>query len=232
MSLLTRDQKREFAVGWLNWLGAESVGVLVAIFNLVWVPVVAFMGVAIPDKVLTLPIMAAFVVSLAHFVTLYRRRVEISPAKMAAAMVAAMSMQWTVARAVAMGLVTEHLPFVRTAKGGSSGGSARKKRLVFPAFYEAVMGGLLIVGAGIVFATNYEGVREVYLFGDVLVVQSLPFLAAAALALVEETRLNSFAFWKDAQIRLVAPVTALLPRRAVVAVPPPAPAAENQVESA
>jgi exo-beta-1,3-glucanase (GH17 family)/GT2 family glycosyltransferase len=232
VSLLTRDQKREFAVGWLNWLGAESVGVLVAIFNLVWVPVVAFMGVAIPDKVLTLPIMAAFVVSLAHFVTLYRRRVEISPAKMAAAMVAAMSMQWTVARAVAMGLVTEHLPFVRTAKGGSSGGSARKKRLAFPAFYEAVMGGLLIVGAGIVFATNYEGVREVYLFGDVLVVQSLPFLAAAALALVEETRLNSFAFWKDAQVRLVAPVTALLPRRAVVAVPPPAPAAENQVESA
>jgi cellulose synthase/poly-beta-1,6-N-acetylglucosamine synthase-like glycosyltransferase/exo-beta-1,3-glucanase (GH17 family) len=228
MSLLTRDQKREFAIGWLNWLGAESVGVLVAIFNLVWVPVVAFMGVAIPDKVLTLPIMAAFVVSLAHFVTLYRRRVEISPAKMAAAMIAAMSMQWTVARAVAMGLVTEHLPFVRTAKGGSG----RKKRVAFPAFYEAVMGGLLIVGAGIVFATNYESVREVYLFGDVLVVQSLPFLAAAALALVEETRLNSFAFWKDAQVRLLAPVAALLPRRAVVAVPPPAPTAENQAESA
>jgi cellulose synthase/poly-beta-1,6-N-acetylglucosamine synthase-like glycosyltransferase/exo-beta-1,3-glucanase (GH17 family) len=228
MSLLTRDQKREFAVGWLNWLGAESVGVLVAILNLVWVPVVAFMGVAIPDKVLTLPIIAAFVVSLAHFVTLYRRRVEISPAKMAAAMVAAMSMQWTVARAVAMGLVTEHLPFVRTAKGGS----ARKKRVAFPAFYEAVMGGLLIVGAIIVFATNHESVREVYLFGDVLVVQSLPFLAAAALALVEETRLNSFAFWKDAQVRLLAPVAALLPRRAVVAVPPPAPTAENRVESA
>src|SRR5262249_56760997 len=78
MSLLTRDQKREFAIGWLNWLGAESVGVLVAILNLIWVPVVAFMGVAIPDKVLTLPIMAAFAASLAHFVTLYRRRVLIS----------------------------------------------------------------------------------------------------------------------------------------------------------
>jgi exo-beta-1,3-glucanase (GH17 family)/GT2 family glycosyltransferase len=240
MSLLTRDQKREFAIGWLNWLGAESVGVLVAVFNLVWVPVVAFMGVAIPDKVLTLPIMAAFAVSLAHFVMLYHRRVEISPAKMAAAMIAAMSMQWTVARAVAMGLVTEHLPFVRTAKGGS----ARKKRLVFPAFYEAVMGGLLLIGAAIVFATNYESVREVYLFGDVLVIQSLPFLAAAGLAVVEDTRFNSFAFWTDARVRLVAqvrllaqvrrlaPLAALLPRRAAVAVPPPAPAAENQVESA
>jgi Glycosyl transferase family group 2 len=233
MTLLTRDQKREFAIGWLNWLGAESVGVLVAIFNLVWVPVVAFMGVAIPDKVLTLPIMAAFAVSVVHFVALYRRRVEISPAKMAAAMVTAMSMQWTVARAVGMGLVTEHLPFVRTAKGGSTGGSARKKRVVFPAFYEAVMGGLLVVGAAIVFATNHESVREVYLFGNVLIIQSLPFLAAAALALVEETRLNSFVFWKDAQVRLLAPVAALLPRRpAVVAVPPPAPTVENRVESA
>ena len=27
-SRLTRDQKREFGLGWLNWLGAESVGVV------------------------------------------------------------------------------------------------------------------------------------------------------------------------------------------------------------
>jgi hypothetical protein len=191
------------------------------------VPVVAFMGVAIPDKVLTLPIMAAFAVSVAHFVTLYRRRVAISPAQMAAAMIAAMAMQWTVARAVAMGLVTEHLPFVRTAKGGSA-----RKRVAFPAFYEAVMGGLLLLGAAIVFATNYERVREVYLFGDVLVVQSLPFLAAAALALIEETRLNSFAFWKEAEARLLPQVADLLRRRAVVTIPPPAPQAENRAEAA
>ena len=231
MSQLTRDQKREFAIGWLNWLGAESIGVAVAILNLMWVPVVAVMGVAIPDKVLTLPIMASFAVSVAHFVALYRRRVAISPVQMAAAMIAAMAMQWTVARAVALGLVTEHLPFVRTAKGGSTGGSARK-RVAFPAFYEAVMGGLLILGAAFVFATNYQDVQEVYLFGDVLIVQSLPFLAAAALALIEETRLNSFAFWKEAEARLLAPVAELLPRRAVVTIQPPAAQAENRVEAA
>ena len=115
-SLLTREQKREFAIGWLNWLGAESIGVAVAILNLAWVPVVAFVGIAIPDKVLTIPIMAAFAVSVAHFLALYRRRVSISPGQTAAAMLAAMSMQWTVARAVVTGLVIEHLPFVRTAK--------------------------------------------------------------------------------------------------------------------
>src|SRR5262245_8697530 len=158
---------------------------------------------------------------------------------MAGAMIAAMSMQWTVARAVATGLVTEHLPFVRTAKGGSA-----RKRLAFPAFYEAVMGGLLILGAAIVFATNHEAVREIYLFGDVLIVQSLPFLAAATLAFLEETRFNSFAFWADArlrvrararllaQTRLVAPLADLLRRRAVVTIPPPAAPAENRAESA
>ena len=40
-SLLTREQKREFTLGWLSWLGAESVGVLVALLNLIWVPFVA-----------------------------------------------------------------------------------------------------------------------------------------------------------------------------------------------
>src|SRR5204863_1972246 len=77
-SLLSREQKREFAIGWLNWLGAETVGVAVALLNLPWVPVVAFVRIAIPDKILTLPIIAAFVVSIVHFVAVYRLRVAIS----------------------------------------------------------------------------------------------------------------------------------------------------------
>jgi exo-beta-1,3-glucanase (GH17 family)/cellulose synthase/poly-beta-1,6-N-acetylglucosamine synthase-like glycosyltransferase len=220
MSALTPDQKREFAIGWLNWLGAESIGVVVAMLNLIWVPVVAFVGIAIPDKVLTLPIMAAFVVSVAHFIALYRRRVAIPPGQTAAAMLAAMSMQWTVARAVGTGLITEHLPFVRTAKGGSA-----KKRVSFPAFYEAVMGGLLLLGAAIVIATNYEQVREINIFAGVLIVQSLPFLAAAILAVVEESRLNDFAFWTE-----TARLAALLPRRTVIN--QPAAPAENRIEAA
>jgi len=63
-SRLSREQRHEFALGWLNWLGAESLGVLVAILNLIWVPIVAFADIAIPDKILTLPIIASFVVSL------------------------------------------------------------------------------------------------------------------------------------------------------------------------
>jgi cellulose synthase/poly-beta-1,6-N-acetylglucosamine synthase-like glycosyltransferase/exo-beta-1,3-glucanase (GH17 family) len=210
-SLLTADQRREFAFGWINWLGAETVGVLVAILNLIWVPVVAFLGIAVPDKILTLPIMATFAISVIHFVALYRRRVTIPAVEAAGAMVVAMAMQWTVARAVANGLVTEHLTFVRTAKGG-----AARKRRAFPAFEEAVLGGLLVVGAIIVFASNAERVREINLFGDVLVIQSLPFLAAAALAAFENSRLNDFAFLHGLKARFLdamAPVVPMIRRR-------------------
>ena len=195
-SRLTRDQKREFLLGWLNWLGAESLGVLVAILNLIWVPVVAFSGIAIPDKILTLPIIAAFLVSLGHFVTMYRLRVPVRLGQMLGAMVAAMSVQWTVSRAVANGLITEHLPFARTSKGGLS-----RMSIEFQAFWEAVIGVLLLVGAAVLIVTNSKQIRELYIFAAVLVLESLPFLSAVAIAILESSRANSFTFWHNAGIR-------------------------------
>jgi hypothetical protein len=206
---LTREQKREFGVGWLNWLGAEAIGVVVAILNLVWVPVVAFAGIAIPDMILTLPILAAFVVTFAHFIALYRLRVAISFGQMMAAVVAAMSVQWTVARAVGYGIWKESLPFMRTAKGG-----ATSKGPDFPAFWEAVLAALLLIGAVVVVATNYKQIREINIFAVVLVVQSLPFLAAVAIGALEASRFNNFAYWDGIKARIA------LPGRAVVAKAP------------
>jgi exo-beta-1,3-glucanase (GH17 family)/cellulose synthase/poly-beta-1,6-N-acetylglucosamine synthase-like glycosyltransferase len=206
---LTREQKREFGVGWLNWLGAEAIGVVVAILNLVWVPVVAFAGIAIPDMILTLPILAAFVVTFAHFIALYRLRVAISFGQMMAAVVAAMSVQWTVARAVGYGIWKESLPFMRTAKGGTT-----SKGPDFPAFWEAVLAALLLIGAVVVVATNYKQIREINIFAVVLVVQSLPFLAAVAIGALEASRFNNFAYWHGIKARIA------LPGRAVVAKAP------------
>ena len=202
---LTREQKREFALGWLNWLGAELIGVVVAVLNLVWVPVVAFAGIAIPDKVLTLPILAAFAVTLAHFIALYRLRVSIPVRQLLGAVVAAMSVQWTVARAVGCGAWKESLPFTRTAKGG-----ATRKGPDFPAFWEAVLAALLLIGATIVVTTNYKQIHEVYIFALVLLVQSLPFLAAVAVAAIEGSRFNEFAYWR----RMEAKMADTLPRPA------------------
>jgi len=208
---LTREQKREFAVGWLNWLGAESIGVAVAILNLVWVPVVAFAGIAIPDKILTIPILAAFVITLGHFVALYRARVSIPPAQMVGAVIAAMSVQWTVARAVGGGVWKETMPFMRTAKGG-----ATRKGTEFPAFWEAVLGTLLLISAVVVLATNYKQIRELHVFAAVLGVQSLPFLAAVAMAVLEDSRFNEFAYWRNVE----AKVAAQLPQPTAIAEAP------------
>jgi exo-beta-1,3-glucanase (GH17 family)/cellulose synthase/poly-beta-1,6-N-acetylglucosamine synthase-like glycosyltransferase len=196
-SRLTPDQKREFSLGWLNWLGAETLGVVVAILNLIWVPIVAFADIAIPDRILTLPIIAAFVVTLMHFLILYRLRVPVKWGQMLGAMIAAMSVQWTVSRAVANGLITEHLPFARTSKGGLS-----RMSIEFQAFWEAVIGVLLLVGAAVLVVTNnYKQVREIYIFAGVLVLESLPFLSAVAIAILESSRMNSFKFWRDTGIR-------------------------------
>jgi hypothetical protein len=131
-----------------------------------------------------------------HFVAMYRLRVPIKWGQMLGAMIAAMSVQWTVSRAVANGLITEHLAFARTSKGGFSLMSVE-----FQAFWEAVIGALLLIGAAVLVVTNIKDVREIYIFAAVLVLESLPFLSAVAIAILENSRINSFAFWRNTGIR-------------------------------
>jgi hypothetical protein len=93
-------------------------------------------------------------------------------------------------------VIKDHLPFVRTSKGGL------RRSTDFHAFWEAVLAGLLILGALVLVATNIKGVREINIFAAVLLVQSLPFVAAVALAVIERTRLNDFAYWRALEARV------------------------------
>ena len=91
-----------------------------------------------------------------------------------------------------------------------------------------VVGGLLLIGSITLVATNYKQVREINIFALVLVVQSLPFVAAVALAVIEGTRFNSYVYWRELQARLATRSAALLPQRRsiseVIADPPKLPA--------
>ena len=72
----------------------------------------------------------------------------------------------------------------------------------FQAFWEAVIGVLLLVGAAVLVVTNgAKQVREIYIFAGVLVLESLPFLSAVAIAILENSRINSFAFWRNSAVR-------------------------------
>jgi cellulose synthase/poly-beta-1,6-N-acetylglucosamine synthase-like glycosyltransferase/exo-beta-1,3-glucanase (GH17 family) len=183
-SRLDHDQKREFIFGWLTWLGAEIIAVAAAVFNLIWVPFVAFQVVVIPDVLLTLPIVAAFLVSLIHFVSSYRLRVGVPYRHMLGAMVVFMSVQWTVASAAfKAAFPARQNYFHRTRKGNGAAALTG-----FTAMPEAVIGGLLVAGAIVVYATNFYRFFEIDLFAAILLIQSVPFLSAVALGGLE--RLN------------------------------------------
>jgi hypothetical protein len=146
---------------------------------------------------------------------LYRARVRAPFFGSIGAALSAMALQLTVSRAVAEGVIRDGLPFMRTAKGGSSGLAQ-----AFPALWEGVLGGMLLLGALILHLTNVHQVREISIFSVVLLVQSLPFLAAVGLALLERSPLNELATWR----RLAARSTYLprLPRGPAPTAGPPA----------
>ena len=171
---------------------------LVAILNLIWVPIVAFADIAIPDKILTLPIIAAFVVSLTHFVVLYRLRVPVKIGPDAGRDdrrdVGAMD---GVARG---GERTDHRASGRSPAPPRA--ACRWMSIEFQAFWEAVIGVLLLIGAAVLVVTNSQKeVREIYVFAGVLVLQSLPFLSAVAIAILENSRINAFSFWRNSAVR-------------------------------
>lgn len=179
-SQLTGAQRFQFVTGWSYWL-SDAFGVAAAILNLVWVPVILLIGVLIPMLPFTVPILAMFFVNLVHCVVLYVARVKLKPMQILGAAVAAMSLQYTVASAMAAGFISDSLPFLRTEKGGA----AKRAKNENPAKKEIILGLLLALGAATLVVFNFTGITELNVFAATLAVQALPFLSAWALATLE-----------------------------------------------
>jgi cellulose synthase/poly-beta-1,6-N-acetylglucosamine synthase-like glycosyltransferase/exo-beta-1,3-glucanase (GH17 family) len=173
---LTAAQKFQFVAGWSLWL-SDSFGVIAAYLNLLWVPMILFVGVLIPMLPFTLPIIGMFAVNILHCGLLYGIRVKLPPRQILGAALAAMSLQMTVARGVAKGFGSVNMPFLRTDKGGIAA-LAKRTRKVRPAGTEAITGGALLAGAGALFLTNETEMVEINVFAATLLVQSLPFVCA------------------------------------------------------
>lgn len=181
---LTRAQKFQFVVGWSLWF-SDAFGVVAACLNLLWVPMILFVGVLIPMVPFTLPILALFAVNLLHCALLYTVRVKLPIQRIAGAALAAMSLQMTVARAAGKALFKHRMPFRRTEKGGLLrwvGAGANSPRVAWP---EGVLGAALASGAAALVAANTAQMLEIDVFAATLAVQSLPFLAAPLMVLLE-----------------------------------------------
>jgi cellulose synthase/poly-beta-1,6-N-acetylglucosamine synthase-like glycosyltransferase/exo-beta-1,3-glucanase (GH17 family) len=178
---LTRHQKMQFVIGWSYWL-SDAFGVAAAYLNLLWVPMIIFVGVMIPMLPFTLPILVAFAVNLLHCVMLYGVRVRIPFMRIAGAALAAMSLQMTVAKAIYEGFTDRKIGFKRTEKGGLA---HRGKK--FSARAELLTGLVLVLGGSALISYNESEAMEIYVFASTLFVQSLPFLAAALVASMERS---------------------------------------------
>lgn len=178
---LTPAQKHHFITGWFFWL-SDALGTVTSILNIVWVPVIIFVGVTIPTIALTVPILTAFIVNVVHAFVLYRTRVKANFFHSLLGAIAAMSLQLTIFKAVYDGFVKDRLPFKRTEKGGNS-----KKALTSPVKNEIILA-LLLVGSFIALVmTNYQEIVEVYLFASTLLIQSIPYISAIILRLIEKS---------------------------------------------
>lgn len=199
---LTASQKWQFATGWLTWL-SDSAATGLAFLNLAATPFILLGLVALPPTALIVPVFAASLIALVHTGLLYYRRVTRSPLRIAAAAIAAMSLQFTVARAVLAGLLGRPLPFRRTPKGGANGTAPTFLQItrILP---ECVLSILLAAAAVLLLANNPHGIPEQTQFGWLLAVQSLPFGAAVALRCLEVAT----QIWPTAS-RLHKPATAL-----------------------
>ena len=126
----------------------------------------------------------ASLIMLLHTCLLYYRRVTRSPIRIAAAAAAAMSLQFTVARAVLAGLRGRPLPFRRTPKGGAGGAALQFSQFarVLP---ECILATLLVTASALLLANNPHDIAEQTQFALLLAVQGLPFCATVALRCLE-----------------------------------------------
>ncbi len=182
-TMLTPQQKYHFVTGWSYWF-SDAVGCAISFMNLVWVPLIILAELAFPAVSLTVPVLTAVLVNLIHAWLLYVRRVQIPKRQILGAALAAMSLQFTVAKAVVEGMITDNLAFKRTEKGGL----VKKKKADRPAQTETVVGLLLLSGSIWLWVANKFDVYEQSLFALTVLIQSIPFLCATLMSLIEEVQ--------------------------------------------
>jgi len=181
-SRLTLAQRFHFVGGWLPWF-ADGLHLVFSLAALAWTlgllllpqhfdfPLVAFL----------LPTLAMFAFKVFHTLALYRSHVPCSRRQRWLAAVAGMSLTHVIARGVFQGLFTRNAPFLRTPKAEDK--PALLRGLAMAREEAHMMLGLWVAALGLG-ATYGSSNEDALLWQIVLMVQSLPYLAAVYTAVV------------------------------------------------
>jgi len=175
---LSPAQKNKFVTGWFFWL-SDAMGPIMAVMNIIWVPVIIFVGVTIPTIPITIPIITAFIVNILHTFILYRTKVKATFKEILLSSIASMSLQLIIFKAVFDGFIKDGLPFKRTEKGGKAKKSAN------PIKYETILCVLLLTAFVSLIYTNKSGIIEIYVFAATIFIQTIPYISAIIMRILE-----------------------------------------------
>jgi exo-beta-1,3-glucanase (GH17 family)/cellulose synthase/poly-beta-1,6-N-acetylglucosamine synthase-like glycosyltransferase len=180
-SRLRWGQRYHFVCGWLGWL-ADGFKLLFNVVAVAWSGLMILAPEQFPPPLATFTslVLALFAFKLIKMVHLYKARVGAGLRETLGAALAGLALVHIVGRAVVAGLCGRKAPFVRTPKLARSHSVAGAVTAALP---ETVLAGALLASAAGVAATApFPGV-DVTLWCVLLVMLSVPHLAALALSL-------------------------------------------------
>jgi len=201
---LTAGQKYHFVSGWLPWF-ADAFYLLFCATSLFWSAgmVLAPRFFATPLAFFTLPTVGVFVAKIVHHLFLYTTRVSCNFRQRVLSAVAGMGLTYAIAWAMWQGIFTKSTPFLRTPKMADKAAFTQgilmaseegALMLLHWIAAAAVIFGPLLVNwlasaTGLFAAPWKEPWRNYYdpdvrLWSTVLVVQSMPFLAALVTSMI------------------------------------------------
>lgn len=179
---LSPGQRYHFLTGWLPWF-ADAAHFVFGIAGIFWsIGIVALPKYfEFPPSVFMIPTLSAFIFKVAASLWLYDARVKCSWGARIGAAISGMALTHTVGRAIWQGLFTSGRPFVRTPKCEDQ-----------PAFMQGILMareeiGLMLalwLAAVAILLANSTGNRDALMWSTLLVVQSLPYLAALVTSMV------------------------------------------------
>ncbi len=179
---LTVGQRYHFLAGWLPWI-ADGFNLFFNIAALGWsaAMIIAPERIDPPLVLFSILPLTLFAFKMSKLVYLYRTSVLSTPRQTIAAAIAGLALSHVIAQAIVQGFLTSNKPFFRTPKLVHS---APLFRAILSAYEEALLlAALWCAIIGVALQQRIES-ADIVLWIFVLMVQSLPYLAAVIVSLL------------------------------------------------
>lgn len=199
-SQLSSGQQYHFIAGWLPWI-ADGINLIFNLTALLWTiaMVVAPEKIAPPLVIFSILPLTLFVFKILKLFYLYQgANIVITLRQTFAAAVSGLALSHTIAKAMWLGLFTSGRPFLRTPKMEQS---AALLQAIGAALEETIIMLLLWSAAGIVYFYFSLNDLDLMLWFTVLLVQSLPYMAAVIMSVISALpSLSSVLIVSDKQV--------------------------------